>query len=318
MNTLIKVPKYLHTKTDRNTQLNETEDEIESHTLLWQEKRLSKKELTFFADKDNCQTDAQKEYHQTIKRYGLDNDEKSFDKIFTYGTEDSFDADDDKKLNELVQRVNELDEESLSGDLIASKGGGKERLFQGIFGFETMYIMADFAVETILFTIRWRSRDGLLIVYPDFNSIATNPYLQEIHTDTKHLFHYALENLSEDYANNEDHITNEIEVISHLQNMSITSPSGFHVPPKRCTNVLLFFEIESAECFEYDNIHVRYSIVLPNRCELIDGLIEGSTHSCRKGSCQRRFNVGYCSDLMILCNTDYQWNGKFFLLFIMQ
>lgn len=312
MNTLIKIPKYLHNKAVKNTQLNESDDEVESHLLRWQEKRLSRKEIVKFADKENCKTDAQKEYHQTIKRYGLDSDERPFDKIFTYVSEDSFEADaDDKKWSEFIHRVNELDGESLGGDLIASKGGGKEPLFKGIFGFETMHIMADLVVETILFTIRWRSRDGLLIVYPDFNVIETNPYLQEIDSDTKQMFHYAMENFSEDHDRDEDRINKEIEVVSHLKNLSINSHSSFHIPPKRCSNVLLFLEIESAECFEYDNIHIRFNIVLPNRCELLDGFVQGSTHSCRKGPCQERLNVGYCHELMILCNTDYQWDGKF-------
>lgn len=313
MNTLIKVPKYLHNKSVKNKQLNESDDEVESHLIGWQEKRLSQKEIEKFADTENCQTDAQKEYHQTIKRYGLNSDERPLNKIFTYVSEDSFESKgDDKKWSEFVQRVNQLDGENLGGDLIASEGAGKEQWFKGTFGFETMHIMADLAVETILFTIRWRPRDGLLIVYPDFNLIATNPYLQEIDSDTKQMFHYAMENLSENKDHNEDQIKKEIEVISHLKSLSISSPSAFHVPPKRCSNVLLFLEIESAECFEYDNIHIRYSIVLPNRCELLDGLVQGSTHSCRKGPSQERFNVGYCHELMILCNTDYQWEGKFY------
>lgn len=227
-------------------------------------------------------------------------------------SEDSFDPDDDnKKFVEFVQRVNDLDEESLSGDLISSKVGCKERLFKGIFGFETMYIMADLGVEIILYTIRWRPHDGLLIVYPDFNSIKINPYLQEIDSGTKHMFHHAIENLSEDYDHDKELIKKEIDVISHLTNLSIKSPSLFHIPPKRCTNVLFFMEIESAECFEYDNIHIRYNFVIPNGCELVDGLVQGSTHSCRKGSLQDRFNIGFCCELMILCSTDYQWNGKF-------
>lgn len=226
-------------------------------------------------------------------------------------SEDSFNADsDDKQWSEFVQRV-ELNDENVSGDLVTSKGDGKERLFKGIFGFETMYIMADLAVETILFTIRWRSTDGLLIVYPDFNLLAINPYLQEIDADTKHLFHYAMENLSEDNNHNENRMKEDIEVISQLKNLSIISPFAFHLPPKRCSNVLLFLEIESAEQFEYDNIHIRYDIVLPNRCELMDGLVQGSTHSCRKGCDQQRSNVGYCHELMLMCNTDFQWDGEF-------
>lgn len=313
LNTLIKVPKLLHGKTDSNTnnELNDTDDVIESHTVRWQEKRLSQKEIKFFADKENCQTDAQKEYHQTINRNGLDNDDRIFDKIFTYVSEDSFHPDDgDKKFSEFIQQVKDLDEETLSGDLIETKGEGKERLFKGIFGFETMYIMADLGVEKVLFTIRWRLRDGLLIIYPDFNSIAMNPYLQEIDSGTKHMFHFAMENLSEDYDHDEDQIKKEIEVISHLTNLSVTSPSLFHIPPKRCANVLFFMEIESAESFGYDNIHVRFNIVIPNRCELVDGLVQGSTHSCRKGYSKDRFNIGYCHELMILCSADYQWDGK--------
>lgn len=320
MTTLIKVPKYHHTKTDRNVQPNETadDDEIESHTIRWQQKRFSRKEITFFADKENCQTDAQKEYHQTIKRYELDSDDRSVGKIFTYVSEDSFDSEGgDEKWNEFVQRVNELDDESLGGELVVNRtDGGKERLFKGIFGFETMYIMADLAVETVLFIIRWRLSDGLLIVYPDFNLLGTNPYLQEIDADTKHMFHYALENLSEDGDTNANRMKENIEVISQLRNLSIVSPpTVFQVPPKRCTNVFLFLEIKTAEQFEYDNIHIRYNIVLPNRCEVIEGLVQGSTHSFRRGPGQRQYNVGYCHELMVLCNTDFEWNGQWFYLY---
>lgn len=291
--------------------MNDTDDEIESHIIRWQEKRLSKNEIKYFADKENCQTDAQKEYHQTINRNGLDNYDRVFDKIFTYVSEDSFYPDeDDKKLSEFIQNVNDLDDESVSGDLIDMKAEGKERLFKGIFGFETMYIMGDLGLEKVLFTIHWRSRDGLLIIYPDFNSIALNPYLQEIDSSTKHMFHFAMENVSEDCDHDEDQIKKEIEVISHLTNLSITSPSLFHIPPKRCTNVLFFMEIESAECFEYDNIHIRYNIVIPNRCKLVDGLVQGSSHSCRRGHLQDRINIGYCHELMILCSADYQWDGR--------
>lgn len=67
-----------------------------------------------------------------------------------------------------------------------------------------MYIMANLGCEILLFTIKYRSHDGLLLVYPDFNSIDVNPYLKEIVSDSRHLYQYAIENLSTDMRSDDD------------------------------------------------------------------------------------------------------------------
>lgn len=64
--------------------------------------------------------------------------------------------------------------------------------------FDKMYIMADLEEEVILVVIKYRPTDGLLLIYPDFNNIETNPYLKEIDADSRHMYQYSIENLSTD------------------------------------------------------------------------------------------------------------------------
>jgi hypothetical protein len=40
-------------------------------------------------------------------------------------------------------------------------------------------------------------------VYPDFNDITANPYFMEIDTDSRRMFNYGLQNLSEVHADDE-------------------------------------------------------------------------------------------------------------------
>lgn len=67
-----------------------------------------------------------------------------------------------------------------------------------------MYIMANLGREILLFTIKYRSHDGLLLIYPDFNNIDVNPYLKEIVSDSRHLYQYAIENLSTEKRSDDD------------------------------------------------------------------------------------------------------------------
>lgn len=76
--------------------------------------------------------------------------------------------------------------------------------FKNLNQFDSMHIMADLGCEILLFTIKYRSYDGLLLIYPDFNSIDVNPYLKEIKSDSRHLYQYAIENLSTDMRS--DHV----------------------------------------------------------------------------------------------------------------
>lgn len=91
--------------------------------------------------------------------------------------------------------------------------------YRNVSNFETMHIMADLDEEVILFTIKWRSADRLLIIYPDFNEINTNPYFIEIDSDSRHMYHYGIKNLSKSVRN--DWQLKELEMISKVWNFMI-------------------------------------------------------------------------------------------------
>lgn len=76
--------------------------------------------------------------------------------------------------------------------------------FKNLNQFESMYIMAQLGREILLFTIKYRSHDGLLLIYPDFNNIDVNPYTKEIILDSRHLYQYAIGNLSADIRSDDD------------------------------------------------------------------------------------------------------------------
>lgn len=210
-------------------------DELETHTVQWQEKRLSQKEIDFYNDQENCETDIHKEYHRLIKINGLHDENRMYDKIFTYVPDDCYapPSDDDGTKDAVsvgatatVSGVGANKEFNLNAvrkqrrtkhrrrrrrrrqRMRENSGGGEndeEAISQHNIGtsdsnsvYETMYVMADLvaSVETVLFTIRWNAREGLLLVYPDFNVIHSNPYLKEINADSRHMYQYSLENLS--------------------------------------------------------------------------------------------------------------------------
>lgn len=88
--------------------------------------------------------------------------------------------------------------------------------FKNLGDFECMYIMADLNEEIQLFSIKYRSSDGLLLIYPDLNNIDANPYLKEIIIDSRHLYQFAMENLSMDYCQNEViQLKSDIELLAN-------------------------------------------------------------------------------------------------------
>lgn len=99
------------------------------------------------------------------------------------------------------------------------------------------------------------------------------------------------------------------DLLYQLSDLCIKSPMDFNLPPTHCTNICLCMEINTAEYFEYDNIHIKYQITLPNRCELIDGDLTGSTHSSHRSNINGIWLIGYCHELNILCRHDYQFDG---------
>lgn len=81
--------------------------------------------------------------------------------------------------------------------------------------FECMFIMANLEEEILLFTIKYRSSDGLLLIYPDLNNIDINPYLKEINSDSRNLYQFSIENLSMDCSNEMTQLKNDIELLAN-------------------------------------------------------------------------------------------------------
>lgn len=82
------------------------------------------------------------------------------------------------------------------------------------------------------------------------------------------------------------------------------------LPPKRCSFVSLYFEIEKAEHFDYDSIHVIYRVFLPHRCELLDGDLRGATHSSERNRISGQWLIGHCHELHLLCQPDFDCAGR--------
>lgn len=112
--------------------------------------------------------------------------------------------------------------------------------FKNLNQFESMYIMADLKDEIHLFSIKYRSSDGLLLIYPDLNNIDVNPYLKEINFDTRNLYQFAMENLSLDCHNEISQLKNDIDLLTNRVKF-IRSING------KCPNLIiyLFFNLKS-------------------------------------------------------------------------
>lgn len=98
--------------------------------------------------------------------------------------------------------------------------------FKNLNRFESMFIMADLKDEIHLFSIKYRSSDGLLLIYPDMNNIDVNPYLKEINFDTRNLYQFAMENLSMDCHNEITQLKNDIDLLTNRVKFNrLPSPS---------------------------------------------------------------------------------------------
>ena len=163
--------------------------------MHWQQKILSFNEIKLYSNKENCKTDVHIEYNRLIETNDLVenvSDDKRKNIIFTYVTDDCYDDVEKNmdKLNGSMQKNND--------------------------NVECMYIAADLNPITILFTIKWHNNDGLLTIYPDFNLIDENPYLQEIYSDSLHMYQYAIENVSKPPNVDPQMVSNLNEAISKV------------------------------------------------------------------------------------------------------
>lgn len=66
-----------------------------------------------------------------------------------------------------------------------------------------------------------------------------------------------------------------------------------------------------AEHFEYDDIHIKYEIHVPDDCQTIDGTaqLKGCTHSSRRSAIDGCWSFGYCHELTLSCRLDCLLHG---------
>lgn len=326
LNSLIRIPKFDSIITnEQETNIQEGNDE-ESRELSWQMKRLSNFEIDSYKLKENCTTELQKTYHQLIKDKSLASEEGTSNqpephKIFTYCHKDSFvPANEDRmnrKTNILLGKIEKYNQTTQDGADINQSINPADLLEKGRYSnlddFENMFIMADLNPEIILFTLKYRKRDGLLIVCPDFNDILINPYYIEVDSDSRNMYHYGMRNISKTLNQAEwENRVQDNEIIEKLTKLSLLENSekfNFHLPPSQKTFFHIFLEIQSAENLEYDNVHVRYNIEIPKFAHLMVNIDEpnplrGSTHSSMRSKSANIWKFGYCHDLSLSAESE--------------
>ncbi|XP_055842045.1 tectonic-like complex member Mks1 [Episyrphus balteatus] len=259
-------------------------------SIKWQQKIFSAHEIEFFSDINNCITDVQKSYHELI----LENQNEQQDSlcisnepIFTYVDEDNFIPESEKITSEnALQGTNDSSNDK---DIVQ------------------MYVYASINPNTILVSLRWHKTEKTLHIYPDFNNFRENPYFIEIDTDYRHLYAYGIENTSK-----QSQIRREVFPFAELKLPEIPHwvsfdelSAQFSMPPKRTRRVAILMEIQKAEGFEYDNIHVRYHIHLPERTILEEGLLNACTHSSQANSAGV-CGFGHCLEIQLLCEEDFK------------
>lgn len=88
---------------------------------------------------------------------------------------------------------------------------------------------------------------------------------------------------------------------------------AFENPRKLHSFVMLNITIQTAIDFEYDKLHVRYLIDLPDSCELIEGELFGSTISSMRNS-KGIWNFGHPFSITFSCPDQHSWKGKIILV----
>lgn len=174
--------------------------------------------------------------------------------------------------------------------------------------FMKMCVMADLEPTTLLATIYYRQSDGLLLIYPDFTT-SNDSYMLEIDQNSKQNYVYSIENLSliADEASTQKIHKEKLdkvkeETCSLLKKLNLTEEIDFD-HPKFC-RVVLLLEIVDATNFEFDNLHVQFAIKLPKFFRLIEGELQGSTHSSYAAN--GKWNFGYCHSIIFDVDDEFQ------------
>ncbi|XP_069966705.1 tectonic-like complex member Mks1 [Bactrocera oleae] len=326
INSLLKLPKFdltlnkvnINNSTKKIESFEQTNNAITLTRIRWQEKLLSPSEIELYKDERICLTDTQKKYNQWLLEAGVSevssgrtssvieaskrghhkkrnkksrkaesSPKERCGEIFTYVHEDDFNPDNNALL--------------INGDKIEKQASFVEITA----GQQFMYIFAAISPDTQLVSLVWYPKLRQLHIYPDFNDFAVNPYYIQIDTDYRHLYAFAVHNVSK-----RRHVANPTlylrlpELTAHWQEERDLN-TLFDLPPKRTTRVSLLFELRQASGFSYGNIHVRYHIQLPVNTILEEGALNASTHASSPGPANNDCFFGYNWQLTLLCEEDF-------------
>lgn len=288
----------------------------EIRTFHWQQKIFSKTERAYFAQKENCKNDLEKRYHLMLKEERSDESENCV--IFTYIDGDAYKPPDNfgpqnvriTKLRKNVENIIEnSDQNEKSRKSIFINTDEDENKFRFDLGekFMKMCVLADLEPTTLLATIFYRESDGLLMIFPDFTS-SNDSYMLEIDQNSKQNYVYSIENLSiiSDEAPPQKNQKEQLDKVKDetcqlMKKLNLTEEVDFEYP-KFCRIVLLL-EIVDGVNFEFDNLHVQFSIKLPKFCRLVEGNLRGSTHSSY--AVNGKWNFGYCHSLMFDIDDEF-------------
>lgn len=312
--SIIKIPKFEAFQSHATEQQSSTDFE-EVVSVKWQQKIFSKTEKLYYAQKENCKTELEKRYHQIIKESSGDEANNESGLVFSYIDEDKYQPPDNfgsgdvriTKLRRNVESNEPSKDESLSGLFVAPQDNVAPIRYGIGNDFIKMFIMADLEPTTVLVSIYYRQSDGAFIIFPDFNG-SDNEYLVEIDQNSKQLFGYFIENLSlgltdamKQQSEKEKLSKIQEETCELMRKLNISKDPDF-ICPKFCRIVLLLEIIDGTD-FEFNNLHVRFQIKLPRFVKVVEGDLEGATHSSTKNENLWRF--GYCHCLVLDIDDEF-------------
>lgn len=308
INTLLKLPKYTVSENiSSNLSIpekrikNPLPDDEKIVLIKWQQKLFSLTECELFSDIKNCTNDQQRKYYEMIKE--KDRAKKHTKKkgqrkqakaevdtnfvcnfIFTYVNEDNF-----------VPNINQ--DKNLTGKI----------KYHGENSFEEMFVYAALKPDTQLAVLRWFKEERLLYIYPDFTDSESQPYFIEIDSDYRHLYSYSIEDVSPKGLTScgQEQFLFLPELPTHWR-LEDDLSKNFAMPPKRTQRCAIIFTIKNLSGFEYDNIHVRYHIQLPENIILEEGILDATSHSA--SSCDSNSNqyIALTWQITVLCKEQFK------------
>ncbi|XP_058122744.1 uncharacterized protein LOC131293677 [Anopheles ziemanni] len=294
--TIQKIHSLIDIPTMKGLNMNLNKEEIpennskESRLVYWQEKVFSQHEIKYYGFKENCKTERQKLYY---KRFKLESNMPSM--LFTYVEGDNFSPDD--LDNQTQHRLTDV--------LLVDK--------------QSMYLMADLGEDVLMFSIQWFPKEGMLLVYPDFNRMSIDPYYHEVRGSNLQMYHYSLEKCTAKGNILEAHnIPTHVVATSMkktLDALPLARDERFIMPKHLKQNLLILLEIVSASEFKYDKIHVRYQIVLPTDVKTTEenATLLGSTHSSKNNIGNWQF--GHCHELFLIMSECEEMHNSILSIF---